>query len=429
MALNIQQAMLMTAGRGTRLAPFTDDCPKPFLPLMGVPTLQFGVDHLRAAGVRSFVANVHYLPQLARQALAQLDWEGGGIDVGVAGESAKKTASALTWQVSDESLRLLGSAGGIARGSRLLKPEPFFLMNGDVVCDLSLQALADRHHELRASRQVELTLGLVVLAPHQQQGKAAGIHGYRSIEVDEVRGLVTGLGERSQDRAFFSGIAVVEPSGLVAKLSPDQPADFVEALLGPAIHQGKVGYWLAPSAFSAATSPAASTAWFDTGSPRDWWLTHLTWMRLLGESSRWGGWAQAGRARWKARVESQSGELAAAGNGDGGGGVWVANQWLGMPSLRALSLQAPFFLGGLSGGSGAPQAEGSEASAVALSRFALDRFAPGTVFYPQSQLLAPSSLRQAALSSLEEEKEEGVGAEHPQPGIGWGSHWVGGLKE
>jgi NDP-sugar pyrophosphorylase family protein len=58
--------MLMAAGLGTRLRPFTEMEPKPLLPVMGIPMAQFAVDALVATGVRHVVANVHFKPERAR---------------------------------------------------------------------------------------------------------------------------------------------------------------------------------------------------------------------------------------------------------------------------------------------------------------------------------------------------------------------------
>src|SRR4051794_13663614 len=103
--------MLMAAGRGTRLRPFTDLAPKPLLPLLGVPMAQFAVDALAQAGVPRIVANIHHHAAATRAGFAALDLAGTEL------------------VFSDESAELLGSAGGIQKASPLLGEGPFFLMN------------------------------------------------------------------------------------------------------------------------------------------------------------------------------------------------------------------------------------------------------------------------------------------------------------
>src|SRR5688500_7784184 len=99
--------MLMTAGLGTRLRPFTEIAPKHLLPVMGVPMAQFAVDLLARFGVSRIVCNVHHRADLAVPALKALE-HGPGTSI----------------EISDESQLLLGSAGGIRKALPLLGRDP-----------------------------------------------------------------------------------------------------------------------------------------------------------------------------------------------------------------------------------------------------------------------------------------------------------------
>src|SRR5688572_3800538 len=90
----ITQAMLMGAGLGQRLRPFTDFCPKVLMPVMGIPVAQYSVDALVAAGVEKIVANYHHLPEQSKLGLKNLD-----------------LPSHTKLILSDESDLLLGSSG------------------------------------------------------------------------------------------------------------------------------------------------------------------------------------------------------------------------------------------------------------------------------------------------------------------------------
>src|SRR5919204_504068 len=57
----IRRAMVLAAGRGTRLAPLTDTTPKPLVPVAGRPFLEHILDLLRAGGIREVVVNLHHL--------------------------------------------------------------------------------------------------------------------------------------------------------------------------------------------------------------------------------------------------------------------------------------------------------------------------------------------------------------------------------
>jgi dTDP-glucose pyrophosphorylase len=56
----IDQAVLLAAGRGTRMRELTNDLPKPMIEVRGKPVLQYIVEGLRDAGVRRFLIIVGY---------------------------------------------------------------------------------------------------------------------------------------------------------------------------------------------------------------------------------------------------------------------------------------------------------------------------------------------------------------------------------
>src|SRR5688572_30552394 len=130
--------MLMAAGQGTRLRPFTERLPKPFLPLMGIPIIQFPIDRLVAAQVSTIAVNLHHLAERGRDELKKVESKQAKIEV------------------SDESLELLGSAGGIRKALPILGNQAFYYVNSDVLSDLDLKLLASRHAELRKKHQVLL---------------------------------------------------------------------------------------------------------------------------------------------------------------------------------------------------------------------------------------------------------------------------------
>jgi len=55
------RAMVLAAGFGKRMRPLTDTTPKPLVPLLGKPLIDWVIDRLKAGGIRSFVVNAHYL--------------------------------------------------------------------------------------------------------------------------------------------------------------------------------------------------------------------------------------------------------------------------------------------------------------------------------------------------------------------------------
>lgn len=229
--------MLMSAGLGTRMLPFTRDLPKALTPLLGVPIAQFAWDQLEEAWVRKIVVNLHHLADSARKGFESLD------------------RRAVTLEFSDERHALLGSAGGIAHALRRLREGPFFLMNADVLQDVDLVALSRAH----ARSGAKLTLALTRLPDASES--------YREIQVDPS-GRIIGYGEKKRGALFYTGVGILDPS-LVEPVSPDRPSDFVHEILDPAIRRGE------------AYAVEHSGLWMDLGSPELWARAHFDLMRVL----------------------------------------------------------------------------------------------------------------------------------------------------
>lgn len=107
------KAMILAAGRGTRMAPLTDHCPKPLLPLQGKTLIEHHIEKLARAGIVDIVINHAYLGHMIEQHL------GNGERYGV------------RVQYSPESVAL-ETGGGVLQALPLLGDEPFLLINGDV---------------------------------------------------------------------------------------------------------------------------------------------------------------------------------------------------------------------------------------------------------------------------------------------------------
>jgi N-acetyl-alpha-D-muramate 1-phosphate uridylyltransferase len=122
------KAMILAAGRGERMRPLTDTCPKPLLPAGGKPLIEWHLLRLAAAGIRDVVINHAWLGGRIEQALGR----GERFDLRIA-YSAEAEA--------------LETAGGIAQARALLGESPFLVVNGDIWCDFDLgraHTIADR---------------------------------------------------------------------------------------------------------------------------------------------------------------------------------------------------------------------------------------------------------------------------------------------
>ena len=105
-------AMVMAAGKGTRMRPLTATRPKPLVEVAGQTLLDHVLDHLRDAGVGRVVINVHYLADAIEAHM-------------------KRKAADLEVHVSDERGLLLETGGGLMKAKPLLGEDPFLCVNTD----------------------------------------------------------------------------------------------------------------------------------------------------------------------------------------------------------------------------------------------------------------------------------------------------------
>jgi NDP-sugar pyrophosphorylase family protein len=175
-------AVIMAGGRGTRLHPHTLDTPKPMLMVAGRPIIERIVLHLMGCGLRTFFIAVNYLAEQIEEYLG--DGTGLGCTVHYLREEADHplgTAGAL---------RLLPNSVQASR-------EPIIMLNGDVVCNVDVDAML-RFHDARNSA---VTVGI-----HQytHQIPFGVVHG--------ADGAVSGLAEKPTI-AFDvnAGIYAVDP--------------------------------------------------------------------------------------------------------------------------------------------------------------------------------------------------------------------------
>lgn len=191
------KAMILAAGRGERMRPLTDTCPKPLLPVGREPLIGHHLHRLRAAGVTEVVINHAWLGTQIETVL------GSGAAYGV------------QIAYSPEGAQGLETAGGIATALPLLGDEPFLVVNGDVYTDFDFQAAYAAAEWLHTENGLAY-LWLVDNPSHNPQGDFA-LDASGRVHAD------AGCGQR----LTFSGIGVYHPAlfagtaaGQAAKLAP-----------------------------------------------------------------------------------------------------------------------------------------------------------------------------------------------------------------
>ncbi len=122
------KAMILAAGRGTRLLPLTESMPKPMIPINSEPMIVHQIRWLKRAGIREVVVNVHHLGEQIEACL------GSGKHLGVHVTFSRES-------------RLLETGGGIMRALEFLGDHPFIVLNGDVWTNFPFKSLASKSTE------------------------------------------------------------------------------------------------------------------------------------------------------------------------------------------------------------------------------------------------------------------------------------------
>ena len=190
------KAMLLAAGRGTRLHPLTDNISKCMIPIAGKPLLEHNVGVLRGYGVTDLVINLHHLPQTV------MDHFGDGSGLGVR----------INYSVEPE---LLGTAGAVKKVEQFFDG-PFFVWYGDNLSTCRL----DRLWQLHQSRR-----GIATIALHYREDPArSGIVG-----LDEKDRVTRFLEKPRPDQVFShwvnAGILVLERE-VLGSIPEEGVADF-----------------------------------------------------------------------------------------------------------------------------------------------------------------------------------------------------------
>lgn len=196
------KAMIFAAGRGERMRPLTDTCPKPLLKVRGRPLIVWHIQNLVRAGITEIVINHAHLGSMIEEAL---------------GDGAKFGAS-IVYSAEGSALE---TAGGVARARHLLGDAPFVAVAADIFCpQFDFAQVEDTLAEADmwgqpypADRRDVAWLYLVKNPAHHPQG-------------DFALNLYS-VANEGEPRYTFSGIGVYRPeifdaieAGASAKLAP-----------------------------------------------------------------------------------------------------------------------------------------------------------------------------------------------------------------
>lgn len=231
-------AMVLAAGLGTRLRPLTDELPKPAVPVLNRPLATATIEHLARSGAESVTFNTHHLADELRASLEpQVP---GGVIARFVHEPV-----------------ILGTGGGI-RNAWLAagQPDPFVVMNGDVLFAPDLVEALKRHVQLDA-------IATMVLRTVEDPER------YGAVEIDSdarVRRLLGAPGDGAGLRKLMFSGAHILSARAVASL-PEQ---------GCVVRQG-YRKWIDSGEVVAGF--VDDTSWLELGTPNDYATAQLELLR------------------------------------------------------------------------------------------------------------------------------------------------------
>jgi len=237
------KAVVLVGGEGTRLRPLTYSTPKQMLPVAGRTVIERVVEHLAGHGVDEVVLSLGYRPDAFLEAFP--DGRCAGVKLHYAVESAP-----------------LDTAGAIAfaAGEAGINGETFVVVNGDILTEIDISALARFHRDRGAEGTIALT---PVLDPSR----------FGVVPVDES-GLVEAFIEKppaseAPTNMINAGIYVLEPTFL--ERVPAGRRVSIEREVFPALVKDRRLYALGSDAL-----------WTDMGTPEKYLEANLTWARSEG---------------------------------------------------------------------------------------------------------------------------------------------------
>lgn len=153
--------MILAAGRGQRLSPLTDNCPKPLIKVRGKALIEYHLEALRAIGIKQVVINISYLKDHLQKALG----------------NGKKWDLQIDYSIEDP---VLETGGGILKALPLLGTDPFIVMSSDIWTDFPLE-------QLKNKIMIEDHLAHLILVnnPEHNQAGDFGLKGNRAVNTKE----------------------------------------------------------------------------------------------------------------------------------------------------------------------------------------------------------------------------------------------------
>lgn len=239
------KAMILAAGRGTRLQPLTYELPKPMIPLIGKPVMAYLIEHLARHGIREIMINVAHQHEKIEEYFG--DGQQYGVEIGYSFEG---------YCTSDGEVvpKPLGSAGGMKKIQDFsgFFDETTIVLCGDAIIDLDITAAVAEHR-----RKGALATVITKEVPWEK------VSSYGIVAADDTQ-RITAFQEKPGREAALSncastGIYIFEPQ--VLDLIPTGVEFDIGSQLFPRLAEKSLPFYAQTRQFS----------WVDIGTVSDYW--------------------------------------------------------------------------------------------------------------------------------------------------------------
>lgn len=174
------KAFIFAAGLGERLKPITHTIPKPLVPVLNRPAIEWALALVKKAGIKRIICNLHHLPHRIE-------------------EFFDHYSHMFNVTFSHEEV-ILGTGGGLKKCEHLIGDDEFLLINSDVVLDLDVEKLLQFHRNQKS-------IATVVLYKHPD----AAIIGKVAVCNGKVCDFKNYLKTNLDSEYIYTGVAVLMP--------------------------------------------------------------------------------------------------------------------------------------------------------------------------------------------------------------------------
>ena len=264
------KGMILAAGQGTRVRPLTKNIPKPMVPILGKPVLEYLIEHLARHGVTQIMINVAFNHYKIENYFG--DGHRWGVEIGYSYEGAKEHGEIVS--------KPMGSAGGMRKIQDFggFFDETTIVLCGDAIVDLDIGAALKEHAAKKALASV-VTL----------DGPLDQVQNYGVVVADD-NGRIQSFQEKpkpteAKSTAASTGIYIFEPE--VLDLVPSGKAFDIGSELFPLLVDKNLPFYAQKTDFN----------WIDIGRVTDYWAVlqrvlrgEVAQMKMPGREVRPGVW-------------------------------------------------------------------------------------------------------------------------------------------